>query len=176
MDTNSHGAHGSHGMHARGGVQGTPPLPVEGDGISYSGIVWFVVILTAVTVVCQILMWVLLRAMQHQAPDAATARAVMAPPVAAERQAVDGRVYPNMVAVGEAGGTAPQLLVQEPVNLERLRAQEHEVLTTYGITDKNAGMYRIPIDKAKDLLLTQGLPVRSQTASKDVKDAKEVKK
>ena len=164
MDTNPHGAH-AHGSVA----------PVEGDGISYSGIVWFVVILTAVTVVCQILMWVLLRAMQHQAPDAAMAPALMAP-AAAERQAPTGRVYPELVAIGQPGGTAPQLLVREPVNLETLRAHEHEVLTTYGIADKNEATYRIPIDRAKELLLAQGLPLRGQAASKDVKDAKEVKK
>jgi hypothetical protein len=38
-------------------------------------------------------------------------------------------------------------------------------LTTYGYTDKNAGTYRIPIDRAKDLLLERNLlPVRGQAA------------
>jgi hypothetical protein len=41
-------------------IRHTQP-PVEGDGISYRGIVWFVVILTLVTVTCQILIWVLLK-------------------------------------------------------------------------------------------------------------------
>jgi hypothetical protein len=149
--------------------------PVEGDGISYSGIVWFVVILTVTTLVCQLLMWVLLRAMQNQAPDAATMAATMAPPVA-ERQAPAGRVYPDMVAIGTPNGPAPQLLVREPVNLDALRAYEHETLTTYGVTDKNAGTYRIPIDRAKDLLLERGLPVRGSEPAKDVKVVKEVKK
>ena len=31
--------------------------PVESDGVNYRGIVWFVVILTATTVTCQILVW-----------------------------------------------------------------------------------------------------------------------
>jgi len=159
--------------------------PVEGDGISYSGIVWFVVILTVTTLVCQLLMWVLLRAMQHQAPDAATMAAPLAPTVT-ERQAANGRVYPDMVAIGAPNGPAPKLLVREPVNLEALRAYEHEALTTYGVTDKNAGTYRIPIERAKELLLEHGLPVRGTEsapkdvkgagAAKDVKTAKEVKK
>jgi len=149
--------------------------PVEGDGISYSGIVWFVVILTVTTLVCQLLMWVLLRAMQHQAPDAAMMASPMAP-VVAERQAPAGRVYPDMVAIGRPNGPAPQLLVREPVNLDALRAYEHETLTTYGVTDKNAGTYRIPIDRAKDLLLERGLPVRGADAGKEVKPVKEVKK
>ena len=49
--------------HAPAHVQ-TPPT--EGDGVSYSGIVWFVVILVVTTLVCQLLMWVLLRAMRRE--------------------------------------------------------------------------------------------------------------
>ena len=44
--------------------------PVEGDGISYRGIVWFVVVLTATTLICQVLMWGLLKLFQHQATAA----------------------------------------------------------------------------------------------------------
>ena len=50
--------------------------PVEGDGISYSGIVWFVVILTVTTLVCQILMVVLFKAMEYQTQQANVATAV----------------------------------------------------------------------------------------------------
>ena len=31
--------------------------PVEGDGVSYRGIVWFVVILAVTTVFCQFTVW-----------------------------------------------------------------------------------------------------------------------
>ena len=85
--------------------------------------------------------------------------------------------------MGRPDGPAPALLVQEPVNLETLRAHEHEVLTTYGWADKNAGTFRIPIDRAKDLLIERGLPVTAERhghgqdgAAKDVKEVKEVKK
>lgn len=150
--------------------------PVEGDGISYSGIVWFVVILTVTTLVCQLLMWILLNAMKSQAPDAAMAPSPLAP-VVTERAAPEGRVYPDMVAIGQPNGPAPSLLVREPVNLETLRAAEHESLTTYGWTDKNAGTYRIPIERAKELLMERGVPVRgSESGAKDVKIVKEVKK
>jgi hypothetical protein len=149
--------------------------PVEGDGISYSGIVWFVVILVVTTLVCQLLMWVLLRAMQSQAPDAATLASPLAA-VAADRAENTGRVYPDMVGIGQPNGPAPQLLVQEPVNLQTQRAREHEALTTYGWVDKNTGAVRIPIERAKDLLLERGLPVRGTDADKDVKVVKDVKK
>lgn len=134
--------------------------PVEGDGISYRGIFWFIVVLALVTVTCQLLIWVLLRAMQHQTPDASAQAAPLAQ-TQTERQAREGRVYPDMVAVGNADGPAPKLLVKEPANLEHFRAQENEILTTYG-RDADTGAYRIPIEKAKDLLLQRGLPVRGK--------------
>jgi hypothetical protein len=137
-----------------------PHAPVEGDGISYRGIIWFVVILTIVTVTCQILIWVLLRAMQHEAPDAQTQAAPLAP-VITERQGQEGRVYPDLVAIGAPDGPAPQLLVKEPDNLAAVRAREQASLSTYGF-DKNTGEYRIPIERAKDLLLDRGLPVRGK--------------
>ncbi len=115
-----------------------PARNVEGDGISYRGIVWFVVVLAIVTVTCQMLIWVLLRTMQTQPPDALAQPAPLAP-AAAARQATEGRVYPELVAIGQPNGPAPQLLVKEPENLAILRAREYETLTTYGVADKDAG-------------------------------------
>jgi hypothetical protein len=70
-----------------------------------------------------------------------------------------------MVAIDGANGPAPPLLVREPVNLDTLRAREHEELTTYGYEDKNAGTYRIPVERAKDLMLERNLlPVRGAAA------------
>jgi hypothetical protein len=134
--------------------------PVEGDGISYRGIFWFIVVLAMVTVTCQLLIWVLLRAMQHQTPDASTQAAPLAQ-AQTDRQAHEGRVYPDMVSIGNANGPTPKLLVKEPANLQQFRAEENEVLTTYG-RDAATGEYRIPIEKAKELLLQRGLPVRGK--------------
>jgi hypothetical protein len=158
MDTNHHVAAGV--------------APVEGDGVSYSGIVWFVVILVVTTLVCQGLMWVLLKTFQHQATVAAVS------PVAAanERVATEGRVYPTVTSIGP-NSAQPKLLVNEPANLEIFRAKEHDALTTYGWMDKNAGTVRIPIERAKDLLIERGLPVRGAAdASAAPSAAKDVKK
>lgn len=141
-----------------------PARTVEGDGISYRGIIWFVIVLAIVTVTCQVLIWVLLRTMQTQ-PQDAQAQPVPLAPAAAARQAAGGRVYPEMVAIGQPNGPAPQLLVKEPDNLAVLRTREHEILTTYGVADKDAGTYRIPIERAKALILERGLPVRGPVAS-----------
>jgi hypothetical protein len=138
-------------------------LPVETDGISYSGIVWFVVILTVTTLVCMVLMWALLKAFKYQADSSPAPSRSQVASAAAERPAAEGRVYPQVNAIGPAAAGGPQLLVNEPMNLAAQQAREHQMLTTYGWADQNAGTIRIPLDKAKELLLPRGLPVRGQT-------------
>ena len=91
------------------------------------------------------------------------------------RPTTTGRVFPNMVEIGRPNGPTPALLVREPINLETLRAHEHDVLTTYGWADKNTGAIRIPIERAKDLIIERGLPTRTTDAAKEVKQVKEVK-
>lgn len=148
------------------------PAPVEGDGISYSGLIWFMVVIAITTIVCQLLMWVLLRAFQHQAAASPVPPAPLRATVT-ERQAPVGRVYPDMHAIGLPNGPQPRLLVNEPANLADLNKHEHEMLTTYGWMDQNAGVVRLPIERAKELLLERGLPVRG---AEPAPAAKEVKK
>lgn len=47
-------------------------------------------------------------------------------------------------------------------SLQKLRAQEEHTLTTYGWQDQKAGVVRIPIQHAMDLLAQRGLPLESQ--------------
>jgi len=58
---------------------------------------------------------------------------------------------------------APQLETNERTELNNIRLREENVLSTYDYVDKNAGTVRIPIDRAMDLLVQKGLPVRSQS-------------
>ena len=55
----------------------------------------------------------------------------------------------------------PRLQVSAPQDLARFREQEEAELTTYGWIDRTSGVVRIPIARAMDLVLQQGLPVRS---------------
>jgi len=126
-------------------VTTTPVGPTEGDGVSYKGLVWFGVILAGTTLVCQVLMWAMFVMLENQANRTDTVRAPLALPV--------GTLAPP-----------PNLLTDEPDNLSRFRAQEQDVLSTYGWVDKNAGVVRIPIERAKALLLERGFPVRGATA------------
>lgn len=55
----------------------------------------------------------------------------------------------------------PRLLTDEPANLRDFRAGEARQLDEYGWIDQAAGTAHIPIDRAKELLLERGLPVRA---------------
>jgi hypothetical protein len=151
-----------------GGVPGAPAAPVEGDGVSYRGIFWFMVILAITTFICQGLMWGFLklenkRAATNDAPRPALAEQVRTPELS------KGRI--------ETGTTspAPTLLVDEPENLKLYREMEEKTLTTYDWSDRNAGTVRIPLARAKALLIERGLlPVRGAAAeSAPVKKGKD---
>jgi hypothetical protein len=59
---------------------------------------------------------------------------------------------------------SPSLQTTPWTDLQKLRASETEYLNGYGWVDQNAGIARIPIDRAKALLLQKGIPVRAGAA------------
>lgn len=56
----------------------------------------------------------------------------------------------------------PRIQVHPTIELKDLRAQEDQILSTYGWTDKKAGIVRIPIDRAMQLQLERGFPTRKE--------------
>jgi hypothetical protein len=52
----------------------------------------------------------------------------------------------------------PRLQVTPAQDLQKLRAAEQEVLSSYGWQDQTAGIVRLPITRAIDLLVERGLP------------------
>jgi hypothetical protein len=61
---------------------------------------------------------------------------------------------------------APRIEEHPTIDLIELHAQENHILSTYGWTDKKAGVVRIPIDRAMELQLERGFPVRKQAVNK----------
>lgn len=57
----------------------------------------------------------------------------------------------------------PRLETSERTELNSFRRQEENTLKTYGWVDEKAGVVRIPIDRAMQLIVQRGLPVRGQT-------------
>jgi hypothetical protein len=60
----------------------------------------------------------------------------------------------------------PRLQVSAPQDLEQYKAAQGETLNSYAWVDQNAGVVRIPIDRAMDILVQKGLPVRGATPEK----------
>jgi hypothetical protein len=60
----------------------------------------------------------------------------------------------------------PRLQVAAPEDLAQYKARQNEILSSYGWVDQKAGIVRIPIERAMDILLQQGLPVRGAAVPK----------
>jgi hypothetical protein len=57
----------------------------------------------------------------------------------------------------------PNLQISSTADLKAFRAREERDLNTYGWVDKNAGIVRVPIARAMELVLQRGLPTRTGT-------------
>jgi hypothetical protein len=66
----------------------------------------------------------------------------------------------------------PKLEEDERGQLNGIRLEEEKTLYSYGWVDEKAGTLRIPIDRAMDLLVQRGLPVRAQNMASDTPSAK----
>ena len=59
--------------------------------------------------------------------------------------------------------TEPLLQRSHAADMQKMKAAEKKFLDDYGWVDPKAGLVRIPIDRAMDVLAERRLPVRSQT-------------
>jgi hypothetical protein len=121
-------------------------IPVEEDGVNYRGIVWFIVILTATTLFCQVLVIGMFKLFEYRVAEADAARPSLAAPTGTRPE-------------------GPNLLTDEHGNLLTFRAKEDVILQTYGWINKDMGTVHIPIDVAKAKVLEKGLPSRPAAAA-----------
>jgi hypothetical protein len=68
---------------------------------------------------------------------------------------------PSPLADTRAPFTGPRLQVSETQNMKAMKAAEQEVLESYDWVDREAGIVRIPIERAIDLLAERGFPTRA---------------
>src|SRR5580693_3442115 len=66
----------------------------------------------------------------------------------------------------------PKLEENERGQLNGLLLQEEDALYSYGWIDEKAGIVRIPIERAMDLIAQRGLPVRPQGAAGETASAR----
>lgn len=131
--------------HAAHGDLVNPDVHHEESDINVRAILWFVVILTGITIGCQLVTGLMFKVM--------------------DKYEARNEPYVSPLAV-PAGQLPPEPRLQETpwADLRELRAQEHEYLNSYGWVDEKLGRARIPIAKAKEMLLKRGLPVRPDLA------------
>lgn len=65
---------------------------------------------------------------------------------------------PLVAAEGQRLPPQPRLQAHPLKDLDELRAAEHEILTSYAWKDRSAGIVRIPIARAMELMAARGGP------------------
>jgi hypothetical protein len=132
----------------------------ERQDLQVSGILYFLLGLAVVTVLCIFALKGLFAVLEHH-------EKALEPPVnplvtnvpADSRHIAPGypqRAFPN-----------PKLEEDERGQLNGIRLNEEKTLYSYGWVDEKAGTVHIPIERAMDLLVQRGLPVRAQGAASD---------
>jgi hypothetical protein len=121
----------------------TEPASVdhETSDVNIRAIFGFAIGLTVTTIVVGFAVWLLFQ--YFNAREAQTTFTEY--PLAAQ----ESRVPPE-----------PRLQTNPREDMGNLRAREDQALTSYGWVDKNAGIVRIPIERAMQLIVERGLPAR----------------
>ena len=72
---------------------------------------------------------------------------------------------PNALDVTGRQPAGPKILTDEPTWLRDVRAQQTSATTTYGWVNKETGVVRLPLERAKQLVLEAGLPTTAAPAA-----------
>ena len=121
------------------------PTPQPGPGheesdVSIRGIVKFGIWLAVAAVLIHVAMWALFRVLD-------------------KREVREDRLLSPMVAANLARTPPGPRLEPDPLTPRRaMLARERAVLETYGWVDRGAGIVRIPIDRAMQMVAERGLP------------------
>jgi hypothetical protein len=122
-----------------------PGTDHEHSDINVRAIIWFVVVLAVIVIAVDISMYGLFKAFNY---------------METRNEPV---VSPLALPPGQPPGP-PGLPTTPWSDLKKFRAEQEAYLHGYGWIDETAGVARVPIEKAKALLLKQGLPVRPELA------------
>jgi hypothetical protein len=118
---------------------GNPEIRYEKTDATVRPLYQFLFWISVITVLTAVLAGLILRGLESWRDQAST-RAPMAQPQEAQQP------------------PAPRLQIREPMDLASFRKEEAEILSSYGVVDREKGVYRIPIEEAIKLTLERGLP------------------
>jgi hypothetical protein len=132
--------------HPHGSLE-NPDTHHETSDINVRAIIWFVAVLSIVVLSMNAAMWAMFRVLDHFERKNQPYVTPLAP------EAKLPKDFP-----------APSLQTTPWTDLRTFRAEQQNYLHGYGWVDEKLGVARIPIDKAKQLLLQRGMAVRPELA------------
>jgi len=129
----------------------------ERQDLSPRGVYGFLVALAVGVILVAVLLWVLYRAMdayerKHQPPQSA---------LVPQTQVDTRQVSPDVINAFPQ----PRLEKSERLEINAFRLREERVLDSYGWVDQKAGVVRIPIERAMQLIAQRGLPTTPKAGS-----------
>ena len=120
---------------------GYEPSDLKPGAIMLFALALVIAIALAVVITSLLMHYRTLQQARHEVP---------APRLAGEREAIP----------------EPRLQIDAQKELHEMRASEDAALKSYGWVDKNAGIVRIPVKRAMEILAEKGLPARKQEQKK----------
>jgi hypothetical protein len=130
----------------------------EHQDLQPTGIVYFLLALAVVTVACIFALEGLYTYLDHRERSSQTP----VNPLLTNLPEDTRRVAPGYP---QEAFPNPKLEEDERTQLNSIRTNEEKELYSYGWVDEKAGTLHIPIDRAMDLIVQRGLPVRPQAGS-----------
>ncbi len=125
-----------------------------------SGIFYFLVSLVVITILCMFGLKGLYAYLDHRERASQPALNPLVSNAPTDTRHV-AHGYP------QAAFPTPRLEEDERGQLNSILLKEQETLYSYGWVDEKAGTVRIPIERAMDLIVARGLPVRPETAAQE---------
>jgi len=136
--------HLPHGAHAESPRVDSPDVRHEESDVNIRAIFGFGIGLAVAGIVISFVVWLLFQHFEARESRKVTPEF----PLAAQQE---NRLPPE-----------PRLQTNPRADLADLRAEEENVLKTYGWIDKKASVVRIPIEEAMKLTVQRGLPARQE--------------
>ena len=137
-----------------------PEVGHEHSDVNVRALIMSALVIVLVTAAAHVIIYFLFGYMESEAAaNQAPLSPIARPATDMPRTTTQSPVFSQSAAPG------PQLLTNEPMALEKHRADEQKRLQGFGWVDQNAGVAHISIEQAKKLIVERGLPVRADAAA-----------
>jgi len=125
-------------------TQSAPRGGLEPADVSFKGVVLFLIGLAVAAILIHVVLAFMFSKLERHAEQI-------------DGRVMEQRVLPT-VMVSRTYFPVPREQISPRLDLQALRAQEEAELSSYGWIDRKAGVVRIPIERALELVSQRGLP------------------